>query len=41
MRRVSRRRENLLSKKRLLPLGLAGLVAALCTLVVVAVWRFV
>src|SRR6476659_3042789 len=33
MRRVSRRRENLLSKKRLLPLGLAGLVAALCTAV--------
>src|SRR5881394_1742818 len=33
MRRVSRRREQLLSKKRLLPLGLAALAAALCTAV--------
>src|SRR3954451_17399236 len=33
MRRVSRRREHLLSKTRLLPLGLAALVAALCTAV--------
>src|SRR5512132_3292286 len=33
MRRVSRRRENLLSKKRLLPFGLAALAAVLCTAV--------
>src|SRR5438034_330842 len=33
MRRVSRRREQLLSKKRLLPLGLAALAAGLCTAV--------
>src|SRR5436190_16267264 len=33
MRTVSRRREHLLSNKRLLPLGLAALAAALCTAV--------
>src|SRR5207249_6481126 len=33
LRKVSRRREQLLSKKRLLPLGLAALAAALCTAV--------
>src|SRR5919204_3962459 len=33
MRRVSRRRENLLSKKRLLPLALASLVAVILTTV--------
>src|SRR5262249_1049455 len=33
MRRVSRRREHLLSKKRLLPLGLAAFIAVLLTAV--------